>query len=170
MGIKVTGTDKAIKQLEAQSKAINKGLDDAFNKFGTRVVADAKRVVPVDESLLINSIGYTKKDNGVEIVASAEYAAFVEFGTRKFAAQYVATLPQDWQTYAAKFKGKGSGTFNDLLKSIMGWVKRHGMKDSAAYPIALKIMREGVKPRKFFFTAVQNNEDKLSEDIRKLFK
>jgi HK97 gp10 family phage protein len=51
------------------------------------VVNHAKETVPVVTGTLQSSIGYTASGKSAEIFASAEYAAFVEFGTYKMAAQ-----------------------------------------------------------------------------------
>jgi hypothetical protein len=106
----------------------------------------------------------------MKVGAATIYAAFLEFGTRKYAAQYVASLPADWKSYAATFKGSSGGSFDELLKAIMGWVKRKGIDSDAAYPIALKIIREGIKPKPFLYPAINANLKQLQDDLNNVIK
>lgn len=168
-----------------------------LNAFGQDTANDAKRLAPVDEGHLRNSISFVTEKFKVSIIVAADYAAFIEFGTRGFATQYVGSLPQDWQTFAAKFQGGSGGTFDELVMRIFNWVKRKklrlepkqyeqndngiisqfGKKENTkfrkprkkkkqtitegqqqlAYVIALKIIREGVKPHPFLYPAVEKN-------------
>lgn len=153
-------------------KTTEEKLRNEMNAFGLATVADAKRLVPVDEGVLRNSINYslqTGKSVVVQINVNANYAAYLEFGTRRFAAQYVSSLPADWQTFAAQFKGKGGGSFEELVMRITEWVMRKGIskrvgKQSAAttaradaYAIALSIVRNGIRPHPFLRPAVDKN-------------
>lgn len=133
---------------------------DELNRFATLTVNDAKRLTPVDEGFLINSISYepaTLQKLKTSVIVAANYASYQEFGTRAFAAAYVASLPPKWQAYAATFKGKSGGTYNDFIFRLMGWMKRKGMDIKAAYAIAKKILRDGVRPHPFLFPAVTRN-------------
>jgi HK97 gp10 family phage protein len=58
---------------------INAGLDEA----GNEIVIYAQQIVPVRSGRLRNSIGYTVADGTLTIYATAPYAAYVEFGTRR---------------------------------------------------------------------------------------
>ena len=188
--IDITGFDKALADVNSLATKAKQDVKFALVDFGTKVETDAKRLAPADEGKLRNSINsvYNASNMTITITAASDYAAYMEFGTRKFAAQYVATLPQDWKTYAATFKGKGGGNFDAFLKSIMEWVRRKGIgglqtksgnvsksKDSlaaqksAAYLIAMKILREGVRPQPFLRPAVVANTPKLISDIKKIF-
>jgi len=176
--------NKTIKQAEAET---NKALD----KFQSNVVTDAKRDAPNNEGGLWNSIRGTVINNQAKIVVTANYAAYIEFGTRKFAAKYVATLPQDWQTYAATFRGnrEGKGTFDQFIQDIMQWVRQKGIgglqtksgniseskssldaMQSAAYAIALNILQNGIRPQPFLYPAVKKHTPILIDDIKKVFE
>jgi HK97 gp10 family phage protein len=56
-----------------------------MQKWGPQVVAEAKRLVPVDTGQLKNSIGWTMRqsDMTLQIHADQSYAIFVEFGTMR---------------------------------------------------------------------------------------
>lgn len=142
----------------------------ALDDFGERVRNDAVVLAPADEGGIRQAIHVDKGNLSVAIVVTKDYAAYMEFGTRKFAAAYVATLPADWQSYAAQFQGKGGGTFAEFIKAIMAWVKRKGIDDKAAYPIALSILRNGVRPHPYIYPSIQKNLPILEADIKDIFK
>lgn len=153
-------------------KKLNKLKDDALQiindeleAFGLRTVNDAKINAPVDEGFLRNSITYEKSNLIVEIIVAANYAAYLEFGTRSFAAEYVSTLPPTWQEFAAKFKGGGGG-FDDYFRNILEWCKRKGIDKEAAYPIAISILRNGIKPHPYLYPAIEANLIKLKERLK----
>ncbi len=192
-GIQIKGLDKFIDKMEDLATETRDDMQTALNAFGERVVQDAKQLVASnssDEGHLLGSIGYSKGSNlSVEIVAATVYAAYIEFGTRRYAAQYVATLPQDWQSYASTFRGKtGNGTFDQFIQAIMAWVQRKGIgglrtksgnvsgsrdslsaMQSAAYAIALNILQNGIRPKPFLYPSIyegRRNLDLLMEDLK----
>ena len=189
----ITGDIKGI--IKEKTKRLLQEVEDAVNDFGQDTVNDAKRLAPVNEGFLRNAISYVPVKSGsslieVEIVVAADYAAYVEFGTRKFAAQYVATLPSEWQTFAAQFKGPGGGSFDEFVMRLTRWVLKKGIgktqnvttrktdrvgKQSAkttaeadAYAIALYIMRNGIRPHPFLYPAVTKNKIELFKRIKAL--
>ncbi len=95
-------------------------------------VSDAKRFAPADEGTLRGKISYKKEDLKVTVTVGVNYAAYLEFGTRKFAAAWVSSLPADWQTFAAKFKGPAGGTFEELVMRLTEWVHRKGLGSGKA--------------------------------------
>jgi len=192
--IEVTNLKELQGKMQKMSEDAQRKLKDEMNRFADNTVTEAKRLAPVDEGLLRNSISANKvtaisKNMVVEVIVAADYAAYVEFGTRKFAAAYVATLPPEWQEFAAKYKGKGGGTFEEFVMRLARWVKRKGIgatydiktrrrdrvgKQSAkttmeadAYAIALHIMRNGIKPHPFLYPAVENNKKIFIDNIKK---
>jgi len=188
--IKLQGFDKTIKDVQKLATDANKNAKIALVDFGTRVETEAKRNAPADEGKLRSSINSTfnQRDFTVKITVATDYAAYQEFGTRKFAAAYVGTLPQEWRTYAATFKGKTGGSMDEFIQSIMAWVKRKGIgadttksgnisssassldkQQQAAYWIAINILQNGIKPKKFLYEAVKDNLPKLQSDFNKIF-
>jgi HK97 gp10 family phage protein len=175
----------SLKQLENITK---KDVIGEFNKVAFDIVSEAKRRCPVDKGALRNSISHEMKGYQLEITASASYAAYVEFGTRKYAAKYVASLPPNWRAYAATFKGRTGGGTDKLLRNIMEWVKRKGIGGSttksgrvskskgsleamnnAAYIIAVLILQNGIKAQPYLYPAVTNNIGKLVPRLKKLY-
>lgn len=188
--ISIKGFDKAIHDIEKIAKDAGNKVDVAMVDFGTKVEGDAKRDAPADEGKLRNSINavYKRQSKQLTITVAADYAAYMEFGTRKFAAKYVATLPPDWKTYAATFKGKGGGSMDQFIQAIMAWVRRKGIggdttasgatsssrssldkMQQAAYWIALNILQNGIKPKPFLYPAIKKYTPELTKDIQKIF-
>lgn len=183
----IKGLDEVIAKLD-----VNKFRDDiqnAFDAFGQSVVTSAKLKAPVDEGGLKNSINATPGNLSITIGVNKDYAAYVEFGTRKFAASYVSSLPTDWKTFAAQFKGKTGGSFMSFFYVILKWVQRKGIaahktksggrsnskasiqaEYSAAYFIALKIIREGIKPHPFLYPAFNEHQPQLIKDLENLLQ
>jgi len=188
--IKLKGFDKTIKDVQKLATDANKNAKIALVSFGKNVETQAKRDAPGDEGKLkasINSV-FDNKTFTVKITVATDYAAYQEFGTRKFAAAYVGTLPQEWRTYAATFKGKTGGSMDEFIQAIMAWVKRKGIgadttksgnvsssassldkQQQAAYWIAINILQNGIKPKKFLYEAVKDNLPKLQSDFNKIF-
>lgn len=163
--IKIEGLKETLARFDL--KKFEPQVQTCFNNFGIRVELGAKQAAPVDEGKLKGSIFQQPGRLSSTIGASANYASFPEFGTRKFSAAYVATLPPDWQAFAAQYRGVGgSGNFKEFVLSLMGWCKRHGISDKAAYPIALKILREGLKPQPFLYPAFNTAKEKLIEELK----
>lgn len=192
--IEVTNLKELQGKLEKMTDNVQRKLKDELNVFADNTVTEAKRMAPVDEGFLRNSISAKKvtaisKKMEVEIIVAADYAAYIEFGTRKFAAAYVATLPPEWQEYAAKFKGKGGGTMDDFIQRIMAWVERKGIgamqtksgnvsksadsydkMQAAAYGIAINILQNGIKQHPFLFPAVENNKKIFLDKVNDIVK
>lgn len=80
--IRVEGLDKLDKTLISKSKAINT-LDKGVKKTVMRMVADAKRLAPVDTSALRKSIHYSKMGKlNYKIADGVNYGIYQEVGTR----------------------------------------------------------------------------------------
>lgn len=191
MGVmfQIQGLDAAIKHSNRLAKEVKQDVQEELNEFADAVSALAKRLAPADEGHLRGAIAPIRGNGNLEasIVCAVVYAAFMEFGTRKYAAKYVATLPQDWRTYAATFKGQSGGSMDEFIQAIMAWVRRKGIsgdrtksgnvsnsrssldkQQSAAYAISLNILQNGVKPHPFLYPAVIAEVPKLTERLKKI--
>jgi len=188
--IKIDGLEKTLARFDI--KKFEPQIQTCFDKFGIRVELEAKQIVSRnsdDEGHLLGSIFHDETVRLSSVVgASVEYASFVEFGTRKYAAAYVATLPPTWQAYAAKTRGKGTGgSFDEFVQNIFAWVRRKGIggqttksgkvseskssldaMQSAAYAIALNILQNGIKPHPFLYPAVNKAMKQLIKDLQEM--
>jgi len=188
LNIELQGLDNALKAMKGLSAKALVDVKDEMNAFGQKVVLDAKQLAPTDEGKLKNSISYKLNGLDLEITVAANYAAYVEFGTRRYASEQVASLPPDWKAFAAQFKGKGGGSMDEFLLRIIDWVGRKGLAGTysvktgrrtgsksaraiedaeAAYPIALAILRNGVKAHPFLYPAYDRNVEKFINNLKR---
>lgn len=194
--VKAKGLDVLLKNIDKLGVKATNDVQGEIDTFLFKVKQDAQQTVQSnssDEGYLANHIQIKNGNLSGSVVVAADYAAFVEFGTRKFAKQYVATLPQDWQAYAAKFKGKGGGgDMYDFLLAILKWIQRKGIRAGVynvatkrrlgnkatkekedlqmANAIAYKILREGSQPHPFLYPAYRDNIATFRKRIKELFK
>lgn len=85
-------------------------IDQELAAHGELMATSAKRLAPVDTGRLRNSISLKKEAFlSYQLVAQTDYAAYLEFGTGPYAANYVPSLDEEWQKIAAQFK-KGPGS------------------------------------------------------------
>mgnify|MGYP000896336560 CR=1 FL=1 len=183
--IKIEGLEKTMQRF--MPKHYEPQVQKAFDKFGINADREAKQLAPTDEGLLKNSIYHDVVPLGSIVGCSVEYAAYVEFGTRKYAAAYVSTLPEDWKQLAAQAKGKGTGSFEEFVLRITKWVQRKGIgaqitvsgnvsksksslaaQKQAAYLIARKIIVEGIKPQPYLKPAVDMASVQLLKDLNNI--
>ena len=85
--VEITDNSDAVK--EAFEAAIMRGLE----KCGLTAEGYAKKLCPVDNGTLRNSITHQVDDNDVLIGSNLEYAPYVELGTGKY---YPGGRPTPW--------------------------------------------------------------------------
>jgi len=133
--VRIEGLQKALARFDI--KKYEPKVQACFNNFGLNVVLSAQDNAPEDEGLLKGSIRQDQIRLGTQISVGVDYAAYLEFGTRKFAAQYVSSLPADWRQVAARAKGGRGGTFEEMVLRITEWVRRKGLGTGFAGPIGV---------------------------------
>lgn len=188
--IDISQFTKAVEKINKFGKIAADGVDDILNANAQDIVTKAKQLAPVDIGGMHTSISAdNSKFLEKHITVNAFYAAFVEFGTGKYAAQYVSTLPATWQEYALQFKGqKGGGTLDDFIMKMIEWVKRkgiHGLTKSGnrktgkkadadayniAYVIVISILRNGIRPHPFLFPAYEQHRPEIIKEIEVFLK
>lgn len=173
--VELKGVNGVKAQFATATENLKQIVSEEVNAMGQEWVAGAVRDAPVDQGKLKSSISFIGKEShtsagsdiGIEIVAQSFYAPFMEFGTK---GKYLP-IPGT-EKIAAQFKGYKGGDFMDLLRMIVRWVGRKGITGrysvktkrrlgskvnqyaedySAAWPIALSILKNGVTPHPFFF-------------------
>lgn len=169
-------------QFASASKNLSKILSAEIQAGAADFVSGARRDVPIDQGALKGSISYYMDGEfDAVIVAQKFYAPFMEFGTKGKYQPIPGT-----EALAAAFKGYKGGDFMDLLRMIVRWVARKGISGrfsvktrkrvgnkidrlaedySAAWPIAMSILKNGVKPHPFFF---KQQETVWPEMIRRI--
>ena len=88
MGVKISGVSELKRVLAAQAK-VHDLTTAAVRLNGSELQQKAQRNAPVDTGNLRRSIVLSIKDGGMtaEVTATADYSAYVEYGTRYMEAQ-----------------------------------------------------------------------------------
>lgn len=184
----IKGFHKLQKRLNAVPAKVRKEVGAEIQDGGRRINAKQLRLAPVDEGGIKQST-VAKKANelNIELTSSKHYVPFMEFGTKRR-----VRVPSELTVYAAQFKQSGPKiTFDEFLKIITDWVRRKGIAakrsektgrrlgskanqqsedEKAAYPIALSILRHGVKPHPFFFQPFFDERDGIVKNVEKVLK
>lgn len=181
--IKTEGFERVIKKLGKLPAELITETDRVMSAAAKGMEARAVNDVPVDMGALRNSIT-TKRVavSNYEVVASAFWAPYIEFGTKRR-----AKVPADLQAYAAQFRGKRGGNGQSLYDNILEWVKRKGMAgtysvktrrregskvdqqietEQMAFAIYLSIIRNGIHPNPFFFVHLPEAEREIKNGIK----
>ena len=86
--MRIRGTQKVTANLTKAAAAIEGAVGDTVRKAAMEVERNAKINCPVDTGILRGSISAEEKDPlFFEVGTNVEYAAYVEFGTSRMAAQ-----------------------------------------------------------------------------------
>ena len=184
----VSGVDVLMGKLNKMSERIQNDVLDEFNASALNIQSNAKKYAPVNIGTLRNSIqlkeDLTKGKLVFTIGSKLSYAPYIEFGTGG-----KVTIPVGYEQFARQFKGNKGGTFAQLLEALVQWVKRKGIvgtysvktgrrtgnksiqqkqNESAAYAIALSILRKGLRPQPFLIPAYEQEIPKLKTNIKRI--
>jgi len=156
----------ALKNIDVKLK---QHVGDEINASALKILTDAKRLAPVNFGQLRNQIALEPiNDLTYAVEAKASYSAYVEFGTGP-----QVSVPADFTSYAAQFKGKKGGKFKDFVDALTLWVKRKGIGDGKndrglAYVIARSILLKGMRPQPFLIPSYESEKPKLIQRLKKL--
>lgn len=107
----------------------SKTLSNELGKTGSEIVRLAKRSAPVDKGSLKQSISAQRSGKSINVVAAANYAPYVEFGTGgsvDLTDMIELGIPP---SYAAQFKGKGIRDVNLPARPFFFSSARIGFKN-----------------------------------------
>ena len=149
--LKITGIDKAVRQLDRLEKLFDGELKKTMFKAGELVSSDAKRNFvknkSVDTGLGLSSIGHeevAKADEVVSIVgAGAEHMKYIETGTRPH-----------WPP----------------PEPIRRWAKRKLKNEKLGFLVSRKIAQKGTQSKPFLYPALEKNLAKIMDMITKALK
>jgi len=129
--IKINQNDsmKLSKKLDKMRAFESKKLSNELGKTGLEIVRLAKRAAPVDKGALKQSISTQRSGKSVNVVAAANYAPYVEFGTGGSVDLTDMTELGIPESYAAQFKGKGIKDVNLPARPFFFSSARIGFKN-----------------------------------------
>ena len=120
---------KLSKKLDKMRAFESKTVSNELGKTGLEIVRLAKRAAPVDKGALKQSISTQRSGKSVNIVAAANYAPYVEFGTGGSVDLTDMTELGIPESYAAQFKGKGIKDVNLPARPFFFSSARIGFKN-----------------------------------------
>lgn len=174
--LNIRNIDEIKREIAAYPGDIEKIINLEFKNFGQSVRNDAQYNLVQNKTNYEGGIRQSIQDEAtdlqVKISVNSYYAPFVEFGTKSFAESYVSSLPTEWKELASQAKGKGGlGGFKDLVYKLTIWITKkggpmYGLPLSAAYPLAVKIVRNGVRQQPFLFPAFEKNKIDLIRNLK----
>jgi hypothetical protein len=158
----IVGLDQFKQDIATASETVLKEVDNELNASMLNMKAGAQRDAPKDQSLLVGEISAdTEPFLRKSLVSRASYSAFVEFGTKSH-----VSIPPGLEAEAAKFRGQTTGGTLGAKQAIFQWCARHGIDKKFWYPIFIKIMVNGIRPRPFFFKQLQDEQPRLIERLK----
>ena len=131
VNIKINQNDllKLKNKLDKMRAFESKTVSNELGKTGLEIVRLAKRAAPVDKGALKQSISTQKSGKSVNVVAAANYAPYVEFGTGGSVDLTDMTQLGIPESYAAQFKGKGIREVNLPARPFFFSSARIGFKN-----------------------------------------
>ena len=131
VNLKINQSDlnKLKNKLDKMRAFESKTLSNELGKTGSEIVRLAKRSAPVDKGSLKQSISAQRSGKSINVVAAANYAPYVEFGTGgsvNFTDMIELGIPP---SYAAQFKGKGIREVNLPARPFFFSSARIGFKN-----------------------------------------
>ena len=174
-------------QFATATKDVKEIVSGEVQAAGEDFADGARRDSPIDQKGLRGAI-FFKMDGELSgtVYAQKFYAPFMEFGTKGKYKPIPGT-----EAIAAQFKGYKGGDFQELLIAIVRWVARKGISGrrsektgkrlgskitqfaedyAAAWPIAMSIIRNGVKPHPFFFKQQEIVWPKMISNIKRVLE
>src|SRR5690606_23160663 len=150
VNVKIKGLKEVEKLLGKQGQQrLLREISEEMEVKAQEVRTKAVQKAPVDTGLVRAGIDVEGKDLRWVIYTVAEYAGYVEFGTKT-----KVDVPPEMKEEADKFRG-GKGSYGEFRQAIAEWMRRKGIPEEALWPIMAKIMGQGIDPQPFMWPAFQ---------------
>jgi HK97 gp10 family phage protein len=184
-GIDLSGIPRLEKKLNDIKSNIATDLAKEISASALKIEKEAKRNAPINMGTLRQSIHATSKDKLTHYVeVGVSYGAYLEFGTGG-----KVSIPSGYENYAATFKGNKGGSLNDMIEALTLWVKRKGLAgtysvksgrrlggkgvkasqdEKLARFLAIKILKNGIRPQPYLIPAYEAEKPKLIERLKKI--
>jgi HK97 gp10 family phage protein len=186
--LNVNGMDKIFSDFKKYTEKVKVEVALEINASALNIQSNAKKNAPVNFGTLRNSIQLKEELGEGKLIytigSQLPYAPYVEFGTGP-----KVSVPSNYTEFAMQFKGNKGGTFKQMVEALMLWVKAKGITGtysvktgkrtgskqvrqsqdkSAAYAIAISILKKGLRPQPYLIPAYEQEIPKLKENIKKV--
>ena len=148
---KITGDKKLIEKLKALNTDVTKVMEEVVLDTAADIQLNAKNTARAkkiwDQGELVQGITLNPVSNlSYNIISTASHSGYVEFGTGP-----QVQVPEEFRSYADRVRTMPKGDFQQGLRSIRDWCRRHGLEENLAWVIFMSILRRGLHPRPFMF-------------------
>ena len=184
--LNLSGMDNLTKRLKTIQDDLTKGVAEEISASTLKIERDAKRNAPVNVGTLRQSIHAESTLNGLtgKVIVDVPYGAYIEFGTGG-----KVSIPSGYESFASQFRGKSGGTMEEFIQALTLWVKRKGLAgtysvksgkrlgsksirqsqdEKLARFLAIKILRNGIRPQPFLIPAYENEKPLLFKRLTRL--
>lgn len=163
--ITIKGWKEYEKKLSESSNDLKLLADLEASASADNIANGARIKAPLNDGKLRASINREGKDGIYQVNVSADYAAYVEFGTRR-----KVQIPAGLEDYAAQFKGSTGRSGEEAKKAIYEWCRKKGIAEDKWWAVYIGIMTRGIKAQPFLFPSVDEEEPKFFERLKKLLE
>jgi hypothetical protein len=178
--MEITGLDRAQGVLKRMKEAIQDEVNLEIQVAAFAMQKEAKKNIQrngtIDQGFLTNSITVVQnvRTRTFEILCTAYYAPFMEFGTG-----IKVAVPPEWSEFASQYKAASysRGTIDEFFDSLFDWSIRKGIEPDKGQTreqmvrwMMIVILTEGLKPRPFFYPAFVKTRRELIERINNVIK
>ena len=184
--LNLSGMDSLTKRLKTIQDDLTRGVAEEISASAMKIERDAKRNAPVNLGTLRQSIHSESTLNGLtgKVIVDAKYGAYVEFGTGG-----KVSIPSGFEEFAMQFKGGSGGSLEEFIAALTLWVKRKGLAgtysvksgrrlggkgvtqkqdEKLARFLAIKILKNGIRPQPFLIPAYESEKPKLFKRLKDL--
>ena len=163
--INIKGWKEYEKKLSEASNDLKLLADLGASTSADYIANRARNKAPLNDGNLIKSINQEGSNGVYKVNVSADYAAYVEFGTRR-----KVQIPAGLEDYAAQFKGSTGRSGEEAKKAIYEWCRKKGIAEDKWWAVYIGIMTKGIKAQPFLFPSVDEEEPKFFERLKKLLE
>jgi hypothetical protein len=187
----IKGINETLAKFNKLESNVKSGIKNEVSASILNIYSDAKKLAPVNlgtlrKSMFKEEVSKSENEFMFTVGAKASYAPYVEFGTGG-----KVSIPSGYADYAMQFKNNKGGKFIDMVKALAEWVAKKGITGtysiktqrrtggkssqnkqnmSAAYAIAISILRKGLRPQPFLIPAFESEKPKLINRIENVIK
>lgn len=159
--VKVTGDKRTIAKLARMKDRVRAAIQNVIKTYTLLISAQAVRNAPGDTGRLRGSMSIVVRRLLGKVAFTADYAAFVEFGTGPLGSQtYKGDLPEEYS----------HGSSHDLppADALEGWANRH---DANPWQVAQAIRSRGGNPAQSFLgPAYEQHIDDFRRNLRRVIR
>lgn len=165
--LKVTGGAEIIKKLARFGIDSENEISKQTQLAAESIKLDATERAPVNLGKLKQSINAQREGKTLwSVFANEQYAAYVEFGTGA-----KVDVPDEFKDIANAYRGKGDGgNFKQFVESLKDWCRKKGIPESAAYLIAVSILKNGMSAQPFLYPAWKEGIKQYEKDLKDLLQ